>query len=59
MESTAIQNMVDNILSNNEAGALDNFKLAMADKLTTALDNRKQEIAASLGKKEEEDEAVQ
>ena len=58
MESTAIQNMVDNILSNNEAGALDNFKLAMADKLTTALDNRKQEIAASLGKKEE-DEAVQ
>lgn len=58
MESTAIQSMVDNILSNNEAGAFDNFKSAMADKLTTALDNRKQEIAASLGKKEE-DEAVQ
>lgn len=56
MESTAIQNMVDNILSNNEAGALENFQTAIGDKLTAALDTKKQEIAASLGKKEVDEE---
>ncbi len=59
MESEAIRNMVDNILAGNNAEAQNNFNTAMAEKLTSSLDDRKQEIAASLGKKEEEDEAVQ
>jgi hypothetical protein len=59
MESEAIRNMVDNILAGNNAEAQNNFNTAMAEKLTSSLDDKKQEIAASLGKKEEEDEAVQ
>ena len=59
MESEAIRNMVDNILAGNNAEAQNNINTAMAEKLTSSLDDRKQEIAASLGKKEEEDEAVQ
>lgn len=59
MESEAIRNMVDNILAGNNAEAQNNFNTAMAEKLTSSLDDRKQEIAASLGKKEEEDEAIQ
>lgn len=58
MESEAIRNMVNNILAGNNSDAQDNFNTAMAEKLTASLDDKKQEIAASLGKKEE-DEAVQ
>jgi hypothetical protein len=44
-----IRDMVDNILSNKEADALNNFETAIADKMHDALEIRKQEIASSLG----------
>ena len=60
MDSEVIKNMVDNILAGNNSDAQQDFTVAMAQKLTDALDSRKQEIAATLGKKEEtEDETVQ
>jgi hypothetical protein len=59
MESTAIQQMVDNIIAGKQADALQDFNSAIASKITDALDVRKQEIASSLGKTEvTEDETV-
>ena len=56
MDSEVIRNMVNNILAGNNAEAQDNFNTAMAEKLTASLDDKKQEIAASLGKKETDEE---
>jgi len=64
MDNTeAIRNMVDNILNNKEADAMEDFNTAVAIKLTDALDNRKQELASALGQtpqteEEYEDEEV-
>ena len=49
MESEVIRNMVNNILAGNNADAQDGFNTAVAERLAAALDGRKQEIAASLG----------
>lgn len=49
MEKEAIRSMIDNILANKEADALNDFNVAVAEKLTDSLDNKKQEIAAGLG----------
>jgi hypothetical protein len=49
MESEIIKNMVNDILAGNNASAHDNFNTAVAERLTAALDGRKQAIAASLG----------
>ena len=58
MGKDEIRNMIDNILSNKEADALDNFNLAVAEKLTDSLDDRKQEIAAGLGQTDEEKKPI-
>ena len=50
MESAVIQNMIDNIINNKQADALQDFNTAMADKISGALDVRKIEIASSIGK---------
>ena len=50
MESTVIQNMIDNIINNKQADALQDFNTAMADKISDALDVRKVEIASAIGK---------
>jgi hypothetical protein len=56
MESTAIQQMVDNIILGNQADAIKNFNDAMASKLSDALDDRKTAIASSIGKTEVTDD---
>jgi hypothetical protein len=56
MESTAIQQMVDNIILGNQADAIKNFNDAMASKLSDALDDRKTGIASSIGKTEVTDD---
>lgn len=56
MESTAIQQMVDNIILGNQADAIKNFNDAMASKLSDALDDRKTAIASSIGKPEVTDD---
>ena len=58
METEAIRNMIDNIFSNKEADALNDFNTAVAEKLTDSLENRKQEIAAGLGQANEEKKPV-
>jgi len=59
MESTAIQQMVDNIIANRQADALQHFNDAISVKLSDALDTKKIEIASSIGKTEViEDETV-
>jgi len=49
MENNAVRDMVNNILAGKEADALNDFNTAVAEKLTDALDLRKQEVAAGLG----------
>ena len=49
MESAVIQNMIDNIINNKQADALQDFNTAMADKISGALDVKKIEIASSIG----------
>ena len=50
MESAVIQSMIDNIINNKQADALQDFNTAMADKISGALDVKKVEIASSIGK---------
>jgi hypothetical protein len=47
-----IRDMVNNILTNKEADALQNFESAIADRMNDALELRKQEIASTLGHEE-------
>lgn len=56
MESTVIQQMVDNIILGNQADAIKNFNDAMAYKLSDALDDEKTAIASSIGKTEVTDD---
>lgn len=58
MGTEAIRNMIDNIFSNKEADALNDFNTAVAEKLTDSLENRKQEIAAGLGQANEDQTVV-
>jgi hypothetical protein len=50
--------MVDDILADRSNDAVNQFNAAMGFKLSNALDTKKQEIAASIGQKEEENEEV-
>lgn len=47
--SEIIRNLVDNIINDNQAAAQENFNDALATKITDALDQRKIEIAQSMG----------
>ena len=60
METTeTLRNMVDDILADRSNDAVNQFNAAMGFKLSSALDAKKQEIAASIGQeKEEENEEV-
>jgi hypothetical protein len=49
MENNAVRDMVNNILAGKEADAMNDFNTAVAEKLTDALDLKKQEVAAELG----------
>ena len=49
MEKEHIRSMVDNLLNNQEAEAMNNFDTAISVKLTDALDAKRVEIASSLG----------
>lgn len=49
MEKETIRSMVSNIIANRETDAMRDFDAAIADKLTDALDHKKQEIASGLG----------
>ena len=59
METTAtLKNMVDDILADRSNDAVNQFNAAMGFKLSTALDTKKQEIAALIGQETEENEEV-
>jgi hypothetical protein len=47
--------MVDDILADRSNDAVNQFNAAMGFKLSNALDTKKQEIAASIGQKEEQE----
>lgn len=56
MESTVIHHMVDDIINGNNSDALAKFNEIISGKLTDALEDRKMEIASTLGKEQEEQE---
>jgi hypothetical protein len=59
METTeTLRNMVDDILADRSNDAVNAFNAAMGFKLSSALDTKKQEIAASIGQETEENEEV-
>lgn len=47
--SELVKNMLDNIIDDNSAAAQENFTDAIAQKVTDALDARKQGIAQQMG----------
>jgi hypothetical protein len=47
--SELVKQMLDNVIDDNHAEAQDNFNAALSQKITDALDQRKIEIAQSLG----------
>jgi uncharacterized protein (UPF0335 family) len=51
-----VKNMVDNIISGEHSSAMEQFKDIISDKISSAFDSKKIEIAASLGKKDEDTE---
>ena len=56
MESTVIQSMVDSIITNQQADAVEKFNEIIASKVSDALEARKQEVATSIGKEQEHEE---
>lgn len=54
MSSEVIQSMVDDIIGNRQADALQKFGSIMADKISNSLETRKVEIASTLGQEQEE-----
>lgn len=54
MDSVIIQKMVDDIIGNRQADALQSFGSIMADKISNSLETRKMEIASTLGQEQEE-----
>ena len=53
-----IRSMVDDILADRGTDAMEKFNIAVSSKLSDAIDDRKIEIASSLGKAPVEDETV-
>jgi hypothetical protein len=47
--SEVIKNMLDNIIDDKQADAQENFNDLLSQKVTDALDARKQEIAKQMG----------
>ena len=47
--SEVIKNMLDNIIDDKQADAQENFTELLSQKVTDALDARKQEIAKQMG----------
>lgn len=58
MESTVIHHMVDNIINGQQSDALAKFHEVVALKLADALEAKKIEFAAAIGKDQEEHEEV-
>lgn len=57
METTELlRTMVDDILADRSNDAVNQFNTAMGFKLSSALDTKKQEIAASIGQESENEE---
>lgn len=57
--SEVIRSMIDDILADRGSDAVDKFNLAIGSKLSDAVDDKKIEIASSLGvETTEEDETV-
>ena len=52
--SEVIRHMVDDILADRSNDAVNRFNDALGFKLSKALDDKKQEIASSIGKENEE-----
>lgn len=59
MSNDSVRSLVDNLLANKEADAVQDFNAAMAAKLTDAFDSRRQEIASTLGQSSEEEVYVE
>ena len=58
MESTVIHHMVDDIIYGQQSDALTKFNEIVALKLADALEIKKMEFAAAIGKDQEEHEEV-
>jgi hypothetical protein len=58
MESTVIHHMVDDIINGQQSDALTKFNEIVALKLADALEIKKMEFAAAIGKEQEEHEEV-
>ena len=58
MESTIIHHMVDDIINGQQSDALTKFNEIISSKLTDALEDRKIEIASTIGKEQEQHEEV-
>jgi hypothetical protein len=56
MESTIIHHMVDDIINGQQSDALTKFNEIISSKLTDALEDRKIEIASTIGKEQEHEE---
>jgi len=56
--SEVIRSMVDDILADRGSDALEKFNISISTKLSDAIDDRKVEIASSIGKPQVEDETV-
>lgn len=52
--SEVIRHMIDNILQGNNTDALQNFEDIVSGKMADSIDNKKIEIASTLGAKEDE-----
>lgn len=56
MESTVIQSMVDSIINDQQADAVERFNEIIASKVSDALEARKQEVATFIGIEKENEE---
>ena len=56
MESTIIHHMVDDIINGQQSDALTKFNEIISGKLTDALEDRKIEIASTIGQEQEHEE---
>ena len=58
MESTIIHHMVDDIINGQQSDALAKFNEIISGKLTDALEDKKIEIATTIGREQEQHEEV-
>jgi hypothetical protein len=56
MDNELLKNMINNIMSGNNTDAVDNFNSVISAKVSDAIETKKQEIAATLGEKDEDTE---